>query len=152
MKQNELCHYGVLGMRWGIRRTEAQLARARGKKKDDSSSESTQKNKSSSTKSTTSKKKTVSEMTEDELRKEINRLELEQRYRNLMRSVNPPKSRRGRDLVLRILERSAENVGTQVVTSLMGKAANKTIGKMFKDANIANLKTEKEDKKDKKDK
>lgn len=28
---NELTHYGVKGMKWGVRRSEAQLARARGK-------------------------------------------------------------------------------------------------------------------------
>ena len=28
-----LAHYGILGMRWGVRRTDAQLARARGERK-----------------------------------------------------------------------------------------------------------------------
>lgn len=32
MANNELMHYGVLGMRWGVRRSEAQLAGARGEK------------------------------------------------------------------------------------------------------------------------
>lgn len=33
MENNELKHYGILGMKWGVRRTEAQLRRARGPRK-----------------------------------------------------------------------------------------------------------------------
>lgn len=31
LSEEELEHYGIKGMKWGVRRTEAQLARARGK-------------------------------------------------------------------------------------------------------------------------
>ena len=32
MENNTLVHYGIKGMKWGVRRTEAQLARARGER------------------------------------------------------------------------------------------------------------------------
>ena len=35
MDRNELTHYGILGMKWGVIRTEAQLARARGSTKSE---------------------------------------------------------------------------------------------------------------------
>ncbi len=61
-----LQHYGILGMKWGVRRTPAQLARARGS----SESKSDRKNK-------------VKSMSDEELQKAVNRIQLEQRYSQL---------------------------------------------------------------------
>ena len=94
MMENELYHYGVLGMKWGVRRTPAQLARARGKTRSSSSDNDTDNNKAK-TSSNTSAKKSISEMTDDELRKTINRMQLEQQYRNL----NPEKVSAGKKFV-----------------------------------------------------
>ena len=58
---NELRHYGVLGMKWGKRRSEAELARARKSKG----------------------KSDVADMSDDELRRKVNRLQLEQQYSKL---------------------------------------------------------------------
>ena len=79
-----LTHHGIKGMRWGIRRTEAQLARARGKveelekkleKKGVSSKESSA--------NSTQAPKTVKDMSYEELQQIVNRLALEQRYSQL---------------------------------------------------------------------
>lgn len=59
----ELYHYGIKGMKWGVRRTEAQLARAKGSKKED-----------------------ISSMSDDELRRRVNRLNMEQQYKKLTES------------------------------------------------------------------
>lgn len=60
MQNNTLVHYGVKGMRWGVRKD-----RTRGKKK-------------------------VSQMTDSELKAAVSRLELERRYNQLSSPKNSP--------------------------------------------------------------
>ena len=144
MNNSELLHYGILGMKWGVRRTPEQLRRARGELKSESDGGS--KKTTSSKSSSSSGKKRTSEMTEDELRSKIQRLELEKRYKDLMKSTAPPKSTKGRDFVQRVLEKSGENIMTQLTTVVMGKAVNATIGKMFGDENLVNPKKGQKDK------
>ena len=145
MNNSELLHYGILGMKWGVRRTPEQLRRARGelKSESDGGSKKTKLSKSSSS----SGKKRTSEMTEDELRSKIQRLELEKRYKDLMKATAPPpKSTKGRDFVQRVLEKSGENIMTQLTTVVMGKAVNATIGKMLGDDSLVNPKKGQKDK------
>ena len=145
MNNYELLHYGILGMKWGVRRTPEQLRRARGELKSESDGGS--KKTTSSKSSSSSGKKRTSEMTEDELRSKIQRLELEKRYKDLMKATAPPpKSTKGRDFVQRVLEKSGENIMTQLTTVVMGKAVNATIGKMFGDENLVNPKKGQKDK------
>lgn len=103
-------HHGIKGQKWGIRRfqnPDGSLTNAGRKRYGDSSgsekSSSAQKRsffgrkKSSSSSSSsekedaTSKKKSVSEMSDEELRKAIDRLNLESRYLQLMQQTSSPK-------------------------------------------------------------
>lgn len=78
---NTLVHYGILGMKWGVRRTKAQLARARGEQLQSSKGTSTKE--SGKVSSTAGAKKKVADMSDDELRKAVNRMQLEKQYREL---------------------------------------------------------------------
>lgn len=125
MENNELYHYGILGMRWGVRRTPAQLGRSTTGKKT-ASSKSNNKNASSTSKQ--SNKKSVKDMTDDELKSKINRLELEKRYKDLSFSD----SSKGKvftkqylaDAGKKILVDTAVDVASQAVKHVIVKKVN----------------------------
>lgn len=80
---NELYHWGIKGMKWGVRRyqnKDGTLTPA-GKKRYSDSSESTSNVSPDYTRAHTAKK--VSEMSDQELRDRLNRLNMESNYRKL---------------------------------------------------------------------
>lgn len=111
---NVLCHHGIKGMRWGIRRTKKQLDRAAGR---------TAKSKSSSDKTNDPKS-----LSDDELKKRIRRLQDEKTYRDLLKSEQQPKLFDGKKFVVSVLEQSGQNIAKQATTYAMGAAVNKMFG------------------------
>lgn len=110
MEEQALVHYGILGMKWGVRRSKAELARARGKKTSDSGDDSDDK------KQTTAKRsKSISEMSDDELRKTVQRLQLEKQYRDL----NPKQVSAGQKIVDKILKDVVVPAATEVGRNLL---------------------------------
>lgn len=95
--ERELTHYGIKGMRWGVRRTEAQLARTR-KKTESWSPEAKEAHEI--------RKKSPKQMTNSELKKINERTRLEQEYSRL----NPSKISKG----VKIVGASAAILGTAV--------------------------------------
>ena len=88
---NDLKHFGILGMRWGIHR--------RGPAHSDS------------VKVQTLKKKHVTELSNDELKTAINRLQLERQFKDL----TTPKGGAGRGRAF--LSKLLLNIGTKAVNS-----------------------------------
>lgn len=75
--ENELYHHGILGMKWGVRRTPEQLARARGSSKKSSSDDYHEDYKKAHD------SKNVKSMSDKELRERLNRLQMEKQYSQL---------------------------------------------------------------------
>ena len=138
MDNNELMHYGVPGMKWGVRRTPAQLGRKKtssskslfGKKKPKPEAKAKSK---SSKEETAPKKKSVKEMSNEELNAAIDRMRLEQTYA----SLSPQKVSMGKKIAKTILNDvvvpAATDVGRQMVKSTLARAGNKTLSEVFKD-------------------
>lgn len=65
-------------------------------------------------------------MTDDEIRQKISRLEMEKKYKELLRSEE--QTSKGKRFVMDVLEKSGKNVATQWTTYVMGTAINKAMG------------------------
>lgn len=119
-----LVHHGILGMKWGVRRTPEQLARARRKLPSEKERENSKKKEAAPAEQP--QKKSVKEMTDAELNDRIRRLQLEKQYKDLTR--DPVKINKGKAFIEDVMDKSAKNIATQLATYAMGTAVNKALG------------------------
>lgn len=149
---DELFHYGVKGMRWGVRKSRPTSGgNKKSKKKSLFSKMSDKKKKAEKAKEKPKeetqepeKKKSVKDMSDAELRAKISRLQLEKQYADLSRQTEPVS--KGKKFVEGIMTKSGENIGTQLTTYVMGTAVNKALAGVFKDEAIVNPKKGQKDK------
>lgn len=116
IRDEQLMHYGVLGMKWGVRRTPAQLARARG-----SNLSATKKapNKSNSKPKT----KSISEMSNEELQARIDRIKIVNEYK----SLTPRQISKGRQFVENYLTKPFSEASKVVIRDLIEQELRKAL-------------------------
>ena len=140
MDNNELYHYGVLGMKWGIRRTASQLgnqikARKAAKKRNDNLAKARKKQAERRDLMKKGKLK-PKDMTPAELQKEIQRLQLEKQYMELKRDTSTQNkgktfaSKYGGQLVDKLVTNVGIDLVTQLAKSAGAKGVNELIGKI----------------------
>lgn len=107
MNQNYLAHYGIRGMKWGVRRTLAQLGRAL---KGSPGKGSVVKKPDGPPKP---KPKSLSEMSDDELRAKLNRFDMEKRYKQYLAEMNPKRESMVKKVAMRVLENGLTTLGNK---------------------------------------
>lgn len=159
MENNYLEHSGVKGQRWHIRRyqykdgTLTPLGRARLRKLDRERAKLMSKSEQSEENAPAKKapaKKSVKDLSDEELRSRINRLQMEKQLSELTKKPETPETKKGKSVVLEILSKSGQTAASTISTAALtylGKQAIKNIAgeKIYKE--MFNIKDGNKDKK-----
>lgn len=128
--ENYLCHHGVKGMKWGIRKSRKKTSIFSRKKKDPQKNQNGTK-KSDGSNKPTKKRTSIKNLSDQELQNKVRRLQLEKQYRDLKRDEVST----GRKILGEVLKTSGKTLGIQVANYIGGKAINKA----FNDEVVKNV-------------
>jgi hypothetical protein len=101
-------HHGIKGMRWGVRRSQAQLSRATGR---------------------TAYGKSPSRLTTAELDRRIKRMEAEKRYNELNKRDVSAGEKMAKEILTNVGKNVVTNIATTALTGLGAYALKKQLGK-----------------------
>lgn len=134
---DELYHHGILGMRWGVRRTKSQLGykTGNGRKRQGDDSDVDGKAVSSGKSGGSNKSKSIANMTDDELRNHINRLQMERQYLDLEKQISaftPQQVSRGKKFMKSmekdVITPALKDAGKNLLTKFLNKKGAELLG------------------------
>ena len=130
MNERELIHYGIKGMKWGILRYQNAdgTLTAAGRMRDRMTKKHNRKRAEKVLKgSTKTVKRRLSQITDEELQKAVNRLQLERTYKTL--TTPPDKHKRAKEIATKWLETAGTKALESAATNLGKKIFAETDSK-----------------------
>jgi len=135
-RANYLAHYGVVGMKWGVRRTPAQLGRASSKKSSkrpfisitvNKGAKKTESRKEAKAKAKADKRNPRADMSDDQLSAEVKRLRLESEHKRLIADLYPQKQ----SVIKKLVTDAAINTGRLALNKIGENIINNAFKEKF---------------------